>query len=105
LSEPSRDVLEVPLLDRKRPVDELTDASVAGTLVQLADDRPVADLAGLGHGQELEAVERVVLVAEIGLHHLAGLLLGLASRVEDRRLLALDLAGVLQATERELSNA
>jgi hypothetical protein len=31
---------------------------VAGCPVQLGDDRPVADLAGLGHREELEAVGR-----------------------------------------------
>ena len=42
------------------------------------DDLPVAQLAGLGHAQELKAVERLVLTTEVGLHHLGGLALGLA---------------------------
>jgi hypothetical protein len=59
-------------------------------LVELRDDRPVPDLAGLGHGEELEPVQRVVLAAEVGLAHLGRLALDLAGLVEDRGLLALE---------------
>src|SRR4051812_6578009 len=51
-------LLEVPLLDRLRPDRQGRHARVAGSLRQHLDDRPVARLAGLGHRQELEAVER-----------------------------------------------
>src|SRR4051812_15411501 len=88
---------QVALLDRQRPVDKLLDVVLAGLLAQLAEDGPVADLAGLGHGQELEAVELVGVLAEIGLHHLARLALGFASLLFDRGLLAVALGGDLQA--------
>jgi hypothetical protein len=45
-------LLEVPLLDRRHPVDQLLETREPGALVQPADDRPVTDLAGLGHRQE-----------------------------------------------------
>ena len=72
-------------------------SSRSGALVELAQHRPVPDLAGLGHRQELEAVQRVGVLAEVGLHHLGRLGLGLAGLVEDRGLLAVDLAGDLGA--------
>src|SRR5581483_2563565 len=87
-----QDPSEVLLLDRQRPIGELGDGVVAGALVQLPHDRPVPDLSRLGHRQELEAVECVLLALQVGLHHLRGLLLGFARRVEDRRLLAVELA-------------
>src|SRR3954452_9191564 len=83
-------VLEVALLDRQRPGDELADLIVPGRLVHRLQDRPVTDLGGLGHRQELEAVERVGVVVEIGRHHLCRLLLHLACLVEDRGLLAFE---------------
>src|SRR3954451_16691884 len=51
--------LEVALLDRERPLDELLHLRLPGTLVERREDLPVPDLAGLGHRQELEPVERV----------------------------------------------
>jgi len=38
----------VVLLDRQRPIDELADLLLAGLLVQLAENRPVPGLSGLG---------------------------------------------------------
>ena len=86
-------LLEVTLLDWQRPVGQLSQLGVAGLLVHLRHDRPVADLAGLGHGEELESVERVVLAAEVRLAHLGRLLLDLARLLDDRGLLALERAG------------
>jgi hypothetical protein len=57
----------------------------------------VPDLGGLRHRQELEAVERVRVVVEVGLHHLGRFRLDLARLVEDRGLLALEAAGELDA--------
>ena len=57
----------------------------------------MADLAGLGHRQELEAVETVGVLTEIGAHHLGRLLLGLARLLEHGRLLAFELVGELSA--------
>src|SRR5581483_2479060 len=87
---PLAGLLEVALLDRQRPLGELERPSVAGPLRHGLDDRPVAGLAGLRHGQELEAVERIRVVTEVGAHHLRRFLLGLAGLVEDRRLLAVE---------------
>src|SRR2546423_12640055 len=56
--------LEVPLLNRRRPLHELVQPWQVRSLVHLADDLPVADLAGLGHRQELEAVELVGVATE-----------------------------------------
>ena len=70
-------------------------APACGALVHRPDDLPVPDLAGLGHRQELEAVECVRVVAEVGLHHLGGLLLGLTGLLEDRGLLAVEVGGEL----------
>ncbi len=55
----------------------------------------MADLARLGHRQELEAVETVGVVAQVGRHHLGRLLLGLAGLLEDRRLLSVEAFGDL----------
>jgi hypothetical protein len=52
----------------------------------------VTDLAGLGHRQELQAVEWIVLTGEIRLAHLGRLLLRLAGLRDDRGLLALERA-------------
>jgi hypothetical protein len=57
----------------------------------------VADLACLGHRQELEAVERFRVLPEIGRHHLGRLRLRLARLLEDRGLLAVELAGHVRA--------
>src|SRR5512132_2230499 len=81
------------LLDGDLPVDELPQAWQVGTLVHCAYDRPVADFAGLGHCQELEAVERVRVVAQVGRHHLRRFLLRLARLLQDRRLLAVEILG------------
>src|SRR4051794_20182757 len=89
---------EVPLLNRDTPFDQLLHAAVARALVQRLQDLPVAHLAGLGHGQELEAVERVGRPVEVVLHHLGRLLLDLARLIEDRRLLALEAARDLRRT-------
>src|SRR3954452_21759534 len=83
-------VLEVALLDRHRPRDELAHLIVPGGFVHRLQDRPAPDLGSLRHRQELEAVERIGLVVEIGRHHLRRLLLHLACLLEDRRLLALE---------------
>src|SRR6186997_2318027 len=88
-------LLEVPLLDRLRPIDELLHVTVARIFVQLLDDCPVADLAGLRHRQKLETVERVGLFVEVRVHHLGRLLLRLASLLLDRGLLPLEPAGDL----------
>jgi len=53
----------------------------------------VADLAGLGHREELEAVERVLLAGEVRLSHLGRLLLDLAGLLDDRGLLAVERPG------------
>src|SRR5215208_145949 len=78
------------LLDWERPGSERAHLAVARALVELLDDRPVAHLAGLGHGQELEAVEWVVLASQVRLPHLGGLLLDLAGLLQDRRLLTVE---------------
>src|SRR3954470_1421229 len=82
-------LLDVSLLDRPRPLEELSDLGLAGLLGHHARDLDVSQLAGLGHDQELEPVERVGVAAEVGLHHLGGLALRLASLLLQRRLLAL----------------
>src|SRR5215203_4809962 len=84
---------EVPFLDRQRPLGQLGDRLLSGLLVQLPQHRPVAYLAGLGHGHELEAVEPVGVIAEVRLHHLGGLAFGLLRLFEDRGLLAVPLVG------------
>ena len=60
-------LVEVLLLDGQRPTHELADPLVAGGLVQLADDLDVTELAGLGHDEELEAVQAVGVVTEMSL--------------------------------------
>jgi hypothetical protein len=50
----------------------------------------VADLTGLGHREEFEAVEPVLLAAEVGVAHLGRLLLYLVRLCLDCRLLALE---------------
>src|ERR1700709_525874 len=87
----------VPFLDRQRPGHQVADLLLAGVLVDLAEDLPVAELAGLGHRQELEAVELVGLLVEVDVHEGFALFLGFRGLVEDRRLLALPLAGQLGA--------
>src|SRR4051812_45820109 len=89
--------VEMALLDRQRPLDELLHLGLAGALVQCGEDLPVADLTGLRHRQELEPVERVGGLVEVALHHLLRLLLHLARLVEDRSLLAVERAGDLGA--------
>src|SRR5215218_4435172 len=93
---------EVPFLDRQRPPGQLGDRLLASLLVQFLQHHPVADLAGLGHRHELEAVEPVGVVAEVGLHHLGGLAFGLFRLLENRRLLAVALIGDLGAAARGL---
>src|SRR5215216_1789330 len=85
------------LLNRHLPVGELADVRVAGLLVQLAENRPMTDLARLRHRQELESVERVGLVVEIGRHHFRRLALDRPSLFEDGGLLALEAAGHVRA--------
>ena len=87
------DVLQVPLLDRQLHLDELAHARMPGLLVQLLEDAPVPDLAGLGHGQELEAVQVVGAALEVGLHHRRALGLDGACLGEDLALLAVDARG------------
>ena len=58
----------------------------------LLHDLPVAELARLGHAEELEAVERLLLAGEVGLHHLHGFGLGLAGLLADRGLAALEVS-------------
>src|ERR687897_620918 len=96
-------VLEVALLDRLRPLEQLLDLRLAGDLVHGADDLHVAELARLGNDQELEPVEAVRVVAEVVLHHLLGFLLGLARLLLDRGLLAVELARELLAALLRLS--
>ena len=79
------------LLNGQGPIGELAQLGILRALVELGDDRPVADLPRLGHRQELEPVERISLVAEVGVTHLGGLLLYLASLCQDGRLLSLEL--------------
>ena len=50
-------------------------------------------LGSLGHGEELEAVERVCVRVQVRGHHLGRLLLHLARIVEDRGLLAFEVPG------------
>src|SRR3954468_17472358 len=87
------DGAEVTLLDRDGPVGQLGHLGDPRALVELADDHPVADLARLGHREELEPVERVVLAGEVGLHHLGRLALDLPGLLDDRRLLSVERAG------------
>jgi hypothetical protein len=56
----------------------------------------VPELSRLRHQQELQAVEAVGVVAEVGPHHLGGLALGLARLLEQRGLLALQPVGQLR---------
>src|SRR5919109_4859933 len=76
-------VAQVPLLDRQLPLHELPDVQLAGALAELAQHRPVPDLARLRHRQELEAVERIGVGVEVRRHQLARLLLDRARLVED----------------------
>jgi len=85
----------VPLLDRDAPLDELLHAGFQSALAEGFDDLPVPDLAGLGHRQELETVERVRLLADARAQHLGALLLHLARLGQDRGLLALERRGDL----------
>src|SRR5207244_3925993 len=63
--------------------------------------RPPVRGSGLGHDQELEPVEALGVLAEIGRHHLDRLALGLAGLVTDGRLSALERAcGLLAAALR-----
>src|SRR5688500_16680054 len=62
-------VLQVPFLDRQVRTHQATDPRVLRLLVQLLQHRPVTDLAGLGHRQELEPVEVVRPALEVRLHH------------------------------------
>src|SRR5689334_2031995 len=78
-------VREVALLDGQCPCEELLDVVTGGPLVEGAEHQPMAHLTGFGHREELETIERVGVVAEVGLHHLARLGLRLAGLVEDRR--------------------
>src|SRR3954447_24482603 len=71
------DVLQVALLDGERPIHQLADRLFARLLIELAEDLPVTDLSGLGHCEELEAVEVVGIGSEVGGHHLRGFVLGL----------------------------
>jgi hypothetical protein len=48
----------------------------------------VAELAGFGHAEELEAVESLVFAAEQGAHHLGGFGLGVGGLVANRGVLA-----------------
>src|SRR5689334_22504243 len=57
--------LEVALLDRQRPVDEARDLALPRPLVERPENLPVADLPGLRHREELEAVERVGCLVEV----------------------------------------
>src|SRR4051794_12618013 len=61
--------LDVLALYGNRPLRELGRGLIADLLRHLTDDLPVTQLAGLGHAQELEAVQRLLLPAEVGLHH------------------------------------
>src|SRR4051794_36668257 len=90
-------LVEVALLDRLGPAHDLLETRHVRLLVHRLDDRPVPDLAGLGHRQELEAVERVGVATEVGRHHLRRLLFRLAPLLHDPRLLAADRAGDLRA--------
>ena len=80
---------EVPFLDQQRPLHQLLDRSLSRLLVQLSEDLPMADLAGLGHGQELEFIG---VRTELG-----GLALGLLGLIENRRLLAFALVSEFSA--------
>src|SRR6185436_7649923 len=73
-----------------------------GPVGEHADDLPVPYLAGLGHRQELEAVERVCILPEIRLHHRRRFLLRLARLLEDRGLLAVEATRELLAPPRRL---
>src|SRR3954462_14813864 len=82
--------LNVLTLDGDGPVGELPGRRFAGLLRHHSDDLPVAELAGLGHAEELEAIERLLFAAEVGLHHLGRLGLRLARLLADRRLAAIE---------------
>lgn len=84
-------------LDRQSPADQFAELLLTGLLVELAEHGPVADLARLGHRQELEAVEAVGVLAEVGRHHLGRLGFRFLGFFEDRGLLAVASVGELGA--------
>lgn len=80
------------VLKREAEPDDLVDLGVVGGFVELGEDFPVRELAGLGYAEGFEAVEGLG-VLEVGVHGSVDLGLGLPGLLGDGGLHALAGAG------------